>query len=71
MPLLLRHLYKSPLIPPSNIIVIYGGIMSLSIGALFMAGFIPGLIIALGQAAYVFFQCKNVLDLIKIHENIQ
>ena len=51
---------QSPLIPPSNIIVIYGGIMSLSIGALFMAGFIPGLLIAAGQALYVFFNAKRL-----------
>jgi tripartite ATP-independent transporter DctM subunit len=55
---------QSPLIPPSNIIVIYGGIMSLSIGALFMAGVVPGLLIAFGQIAYIFLNAKR-LDLPK------
>ncbi len=51
---------QSPLIPPSNIIVIYGGIMSISIGALFMAGVIPGLLIAFGQVFYIFFRAKKL-----------
>ncbi len=36
-----------PIIPPSNIMVIYGAITGSSIGTLFMAGFIPGLLVAL------------------------
>mgnify|MGYP001565681959 FL=1 len=35
-----------PIIPPSIIMVIYGSITGDSIGALFMAGFVPGIMIA-------------------------
>ena len=35
-----------PTIPPSNMMVIYGSLMSVSIAGLFAAGFVPGLIIA-------------------------
>ena len=31
-----------PIIPPSIVMVIYGSITNLSIGALFLAGFLPG-----------------------------
>ena len=35
-----------PTIPPSNMMVIYGSLMSVSIAGLFAAGFLPGLLIA-------------------------
>ena len=38
-----------PIIPPSIPIVVYGGTMGLSIGALFAAGVIPGVILGLTQ----------------------
>lgn len=38
----------APIIPPSIIMVIYGGIMGVSIAGLFAAGIVPGLMIALG-----------------------
>lgn len=53
---------QSPIIPPSNIAVIYGGIMSISIGALFMAGVLPGLLIAGSQMIYIAVNAKK-LDL--------
>lgn len=37
-----------PVIPPSIMMVLYSGVTSIAIGALFMAGFIPGLLIAAG-----------------------
>lgn len=37
-----------PIIPPSIIMVIYGGVTGESIGALFIAGIVPGLIVATG-----------------------
>ena len=37
-----------PIIPPSIVMVIYGSTVGLSIGALFAAGFVPGLLIGLG-----------------------
>ena len=36
-----------PIIPPSIIMVVFGSIMSLSIGGLFAAGFVPGLLVGL------------------------
>jgi tripartite ATP-independent transporter DctM subunit len=36
-----------PIIPPSIIMVIYGSVTGMSIGALFLAGFIPGLLVGL------------------------
>jgi TRAP-type transport system large permease protein len=35
-----------PTIPPSNMMVIYGSLMSVSIAGLFAAGFVPGLLLA-------------------------
>lgn len=40
------------LIPPSVLLIIYGGITGLSIGALFLAGVVPGL--AVGAALFLF-----------------
>jgi tripartite ATP-independent transporter DctM subunit len=51
---------QSPLIPPSNIAVIYGGIMSLSIGALFLAGLLPGLFLTGIQLLYIKFIGKKM-----------
>ena len=38
-----------PIIPPSIIMVLYGGITGLSIGKLFMGGIVPGVLIGLSQ----------------------
>lgn len=37
-----------PVIPPSGIMVLYGFVMNVSVGALFAAGIVPGLMIGLG-----------------------
>jgi tripartite ATP-independent transporter DctM subunit len=37
-----------PIIPPSGIMVLYGFVMNVSVGALFAAGVVPGLMIGLG-----------------------
>ncbi|NJD30320.1 MAG: TRAP transporter large permease [Gammaproteobacteria bacterium] len=37
-----------PIIPPSGIMVLYGFVMNVSIGALFAAGIVPGVLIGLG-----------------------
>jgi C4-dicarboxylate transporter DctM subunit len=58
---------QSPLIPPSNIVILYGGIMGLSIGALLMAGFIPGLILCLLELLWIFLN-RNRLKMPKINE---
>lgn len=40
-----------PIIPPSIIMIVYAYIMNVSVGALFAAGFIPGLLMGLGLMA--------------------
>ncbi|MBR4548333.1 MAG: TRAP transporter large permease [Oscillospiraceae bacterium] len=59
---------ESPLIPPSNIAILYAGTMSLSVGAVLYAGFIPGLVLALAQIVYVALNAKR-LNLPK-HEKV-
>ncbi len=46
------------LIPPSIGFVIYGILTEVSIGKLFMAGFIPGIVLALLFIVTVYIQCK-------------
>ena len=41
------------IIPPSILMIVWGGILNVSIGALFLAGIIPGLLIGLAQMATV------------------
>lgn len=40
-----------PIIPPSGIMILYGFVMNVSVGALFAAGVVPGLLIASGLMA--------------------
>jgi C4-dicarboxylate transporter DctM subunit len=49
----------APIIPPSLIMVIYAIPARLSIGALFLAGVLPGLLIAAMLMAYVRFACRD------------
>jgi tripartite ATP-independent transporter DctM subunit len=42
-----------PIIPPSIIIVLYGAITNTSIGALFAAAIIPGILLGLGMMVYI------------------
>ena len=42
-----------PIIPPSNMMVLYGVTVATSISALFMAGFVPGVLVAIGQGLVV------------------
>ena len=51
---------ESPLIPPSNITILYAGTMSLSVGAVLYAGVIPGLILAGTQMLYVALNAKRL-----------
>jgi tripartite ATP-independent transporter DctM subunit len=46
------------LIPPSIGFVVYGIITEQSIGKMFMAGIIPGIILTLGFAIAIYIQCK-------------
>ncbi len=49
------------IIPPSILMVIWGGVMNVSIGALFLAGFIPGILVGLSQmgAVAVYARARN------------
>ena len=46
------------IIPPSILMVVWGGILTVSIGALFLAGIIPGLLIGLAQMGTVHAYAK-------------
>jgi tripartite ATP-independent transporter DctM subunit len=44
-----------PIIPPSIPMVLYGAMAEVSIGALFLGGFLPGLLLGVGMAILVYF----------------
>ena len=44
-----------PIIPPSIMMIIYSGVTGISVGALFAAGFIPGMMLALGMSILTYF----------------
>jgi tripartite ATP-independent transporter DctM subunit len=46
------------IIPPSILMIVWGGILTVSIGALFLAGILPGLLIGLAQMATVHAYAK-------------
>lgn len=46
------------IIPPSILMVVWGGLMTVSIGGLFLAGFIPGMLIAVSQMLTVYIYAK-------------
>src|SRR3989440_6630577 len=46
------------IIPPSILMIVWGGVISTSIGAMYLAGIIPGLLIALAQMATVHVYSK-------------
>jgi tripartite ATP-independent transporter DctM subunit len=48
-----------PIIPPSISLVVFGVVAQVSILKLFMAAYLPGLIIALALSAYVFFYARK------------
>jgi len=48
-----------PIIPPSVPMVVYGMMAEVSVGALFMGGFIPGLILGLATMILVYFIAKK------------
>jgi len=47
------------IIPPSILMVVWGGVMNASIGALFLAGFVPGVLVGLSQMAAVFAYART------------
>src|SRR6184192_3453445 len=46
------------IIPPSILMIVWGGVLSVSIGALYLAGILPGLLIALAQMVTVHIYSK-------------
>ena len=48
-----------PIIPPSIMMVLYSGVCSIAIGRLFMAGMIPGLVIAAGYMVVNYIYAKT------------
>jgi tripartite ATP-independent transporter DctM subunit len=46
------------IIPPSILMVVWGGLMTVSIGGLFLAGVIPGVLIAVSQMTTVYIYAK-------------
>ncbi|WP_339180152.1 TRAP transporter large permease [Oceanobacillus sp. FSL W7-1293] len=48
-----------PIIPPSIVLVIYGSMTELSIGELFVAGIIPGVLIGIAQMVIVYIYAKK------------
>ena len=46
------------IVPPSILMIVWGGLLTVSIGGLFMAGIVPGLLIALVQMATVHVYAK-------------
>ena len=46
------------IIPPSILMIVWGGVLTVSIGALFLAGIVPGLLIGLVQMATVHAYAK-------------
>ncbi|WP_022851667.1 TRAP transporter large permease [Limisalsivibrio acetivorans] len=45
------------LIPPSIMLVVYGGLVGISVGKLFLAAFVPGLMLATLYLVYTFIYC--------------
>lgn len=48
-----------PIIPPSIVMIVYGSLMNVSIGAMFMAGIVPGLIIGLSLMVTAYYISKK------------
>jgi tripartite ATP-independent transporter DctM subunit len=46
------------IIPPSILMVVWGGVMNVSIGAMFLGGFIPGMMVGVSQMVATFFYAR-------------
>jgi tripartite ATP-independent transporter DctM subunit len=49
---------RGVIIPPSILMIVWGGLMSVSIGGLFLAGVVPGILIALSMMATVYVYAR-------------
>ena len=52
-----------PIIPPSILMVLYSSITGISVGKLFMAGVVPGILIGITQMIYAFLKAKSNPDM--------
>ena len=48
-----------PIIPPSIMMIIYGSMTGVSIGDLFLAGIVPGILLGLGLMVYCYFYARR------------
>jgi len=48
-----------PIIPPSILMILYGSMTEVSIGGLFLSGFIPGVLIGLAEMVVVYFYAND------------
>lgn len=48
-----------PIIPPSIIMIVYSGVVSIPVGQLFMAGVIPGVLLGIMMLIYCYFYAKS------------
>lgn len=48
-----------PIIPPSIVMVIYGAMTGVSVGAMFLGGFIPGVLVGLGLMVIVWWYARR------------
>ena len=47
------------IIPPSILMIVWGGVLNTSVGGMFLGGFIPGTMVGLSQMAAVYFYAKR------------
>jgi len=59
-----------PIIPPSINIIVYCAVTGLSVGAFFLAAFIPGLLLGIAMSIYTIFQAK-IKNFPKVEVKIQ
>ncbi len=59
-----------PIVPPSIVLILYGVIAGVSISDLFIAGFIPGILMAIGLMVYSIYVGKKNNYVIKQEEKI-
>ncbi len=48
-----------PILPPSIVLVLYATLMNVSVAGLFLAGYVPGIIVALGLMTLIYFLAKR------------
>lgn len=56
------------IIPPSILMIVYGATANISVGTLFVAGYVPGILVAIQQIAVCYYYAKKV-DLPKDQSN--